>query len=73
MNALHVWLRRAVWLIIGIAGFWVAYQFGSGYSRCRDLGSEKGLCIFTAVSGAYDAVAVMVITTVFKILSFLLP
>jgi hypothetical protein len=70
---LHVWLRRMVWLIIGIAAFWVAYKFGSSYSHCRDMGSEKGPCIVGAISGAYTAVSQLAITTIFKILYFVLP
>jgi hypothetical protein len=69
----HAWLRRAIWLMLAISAGWVIYKFGSAYAQCRAIGSAKGTCILSALFDAYQDVWVLVTSTVYKILSFLLP
>lgn len=67
------WLGRAVWIMIGIAAFWVAYRFGSNYMACRADAHEKAGCVVIAFYVTMLQVVTHVVGTVIKIATLILP
>ncbi|MEA2898162.1 MAG: hypothetical protein QOJ84_3777 [Bradyrhizobium sp.] len=66
------WAARAVWLMLGVAAFWVAYRFGSNYMNCRQHG-EKVSCVVNAFSATAIQVFTHVIDTAIRLATFILP
>jgi hypothetical protein len=73
MNRLpRSWAARAVWLMLGIAAFWVAYRFGWNYMACRDH-QGKASCVVIAFSATAIQVFTHVIDTAVRLATFILP
>lgn len=70
---LPTWAGRAVWLMLAISGGWVAYRFGHAYSHCRSNDTEKAICIVSATWNTFFDVWLLIIGTLFKIATVLLP
>jgi hypothetical protein len=73
MNRLpRSWATRIVWLMLGVAGFWVAYRFGSNYMFCR-ANQGKTACVVIAFYATLIHVFEHVVGTIIKLATLILP
>ena len=66
------WATRVVWLMLGVAGFWVAYRFGSNYMFCS-ASQGTAACVVNAFYATMIHFFEHVVGTIIRLATLIVP